>query len=173
MQLFTYAAELVRVVDGDTVRLDLDLGFYEWSGSTIEYHRAQIRRHLGFRECTAEDAGKLTEWLAASVCQAEHRCHVARASRRDPIAEHLQQARVGVGSEDMSRRASQPQREVAGACSDLADEGGRRDLESAQDFVGLLPPGARGIVQLAQVLFEIFRISKALVRRVLAHYGPS
>ena len=26
-----------------------DLGFYEWSGSTIEYHRAQIRRRLGFR----------------------------------------------------------------------------------------------------------------------------
>jgi TnpA family transposase len=50
-----------------------DLGFYEWSGSTIEYHRAQIRRHLGFRECTAEDAGKLSEWLAASVCQAERR----------------------------------------------------------------------------------------------------
>jgi len=50
-----------------------DLGFYEWAGSTIEYHRAQIRRHLGFRECTAEDAGKLTEWLAASVCQAERR----------------------------------------------------------------------------------------------------
>jgi Domain of unknown function (DUF4158) len=50
-----------------------DLGFYEWAGSTIEYHRAQIRRHLGFRECTAEDAGKLTGWLAASVCQAERR----------------------------------------------------------------------------------------------------
>lgn len=50
-----------------------DLGFYEWTGSTIEYHRAQIRRHIGFRECTAEDAGKLTEWLAASVCQAERR----------------------------------------------------------------------------------------------------
>jgi Domain of unknown function (DUF4158) len=30
-----------------------DLGFYECSGSTIGYHRAQIRRHLGFRECIA------------------------------------------------------------------------------------------------------------------------
>ena len=50
-----------------------DLGFYDWAGSPIEYHRAQIRRHLGFRECTAEDAGKLTGWLAASVCQAERR----------------------------------------------------------------------------------------------------
>jgi hypothetical protein len=27
-----------------------DLGFYEWAGSTIEYHRAQIGRHLGFRD---------------------------------------------------------------------------------------------------------------------------
>jgi Domain of unknown function (DUF4158) len=48
-----------------------DLGFYEWSGSTIEYHRAQIRHHLGFRECTADDAVKLTGWLADGVCQAE------------------------------------------------------------------------------------------------------
>lgn len=30
MALFTYAARLIRVIDGDTVRLDLDLGFYEW-----------------------------------------------------------------------------------------------------------------------------------------------
>ncbi|MEV4577053.1 DUF4158 domain-containing protein [Nonomuraea jabiensis] len=29
-----------------------ELGFYEWSGSTIEYHRHQIRTHLGFRTCT-------------------------------------------------------------------------------------------------------------------------
>ena len=42
-----------------------DLGFYEWAGSTIEYHRSQVRRHLGFRECSAEDASKLTGWLAA------------------------------------------------------------------------------------------------------------
>jgi len=55
-----------------------DLGFYEWAGSTIEYHRAQIRRHLGFRECTAEDAAKLTGWLAASVCQAERRADRVR-----------------------------------------------------------------------------------------------
>ena len=30
MPLFTYGAKLLRVVDGDTVRLDLDLGFYQW-----------------------------------------------------------------------------------------------------------------------------------------------
>src|SRR5258708_20931144 len=55
-----------------------DLGFYEWSGRTFEYHRAQVRRHFGFRECSAEDAGKLTERLAASVCQAERRADRVR-----------------------------------------------------------------------------------------------
>jgi hypothetical protein len=29
---------------------------YEFSGRTTEYHRAQIRRHFGFRDCTVEDA---------------------------------------------------------------------------------------------------------------------
>ena len=50
-----------------------DLGFYEWEGRTIEYHRAQIRRHTGFRECTAADAEKITAWLAEEVCQSEPR----------------------------------------------------------------------------------------------------
>ena len=46
-----------------------DLGFYEWSGHTSEY-QGQVRRHFWFRECSAEDGGKLSEWLAARVCQA-------------------------------------------------------------------------------------------------------
>lgn len=50
-----------------------DLGFYEREGRTIEYHRAQIRRHTGFRECTAADAEKITVWLAEEVCQSEPR----------------------------------------------------------------------------------------------------
>ena len=55
-----------------------DLGFYEWSGRTFKYHRAQVRRHLGFRECSTEDAAKLTEWLAAGVCRAERRADRVR-----------------------------------------------------------------------------------------------
>src|SRR5262249_25984925 len=43
------------------------------AGRTIEYHRAQVRRHLGFRECSAEDADTLTGWLAGGVGQAERR----------------------------------------------------------------------------------------------------
>ena len=37
-----------------------DLGFYEWSGSTIEYHRAQIRSHLGFRVASVAVKERLT-----------------------------------------------------------------------------------------------------------------
>ncbi|MEN3308939.1 MAG: hypothetical protein V7603_5141 [Micromonosporaceae bacterium] len=55
-----------------------ELGFYEWSGSTIAYHRSQIRAHLGFRECSVADAEKLTEWLAANVCEAERRPELVR-----------------------------------------------------------------------------------------------
>jgi hypothetical protein len=45
---------------------------------TIEYHRSQIRAHLGFRECSVADADKLTEWLAAHVCEAERRPELVR-----------------------------------------------------------------------------------------------
>ncbi len=48
-----------------------ELGLYEWSGRTVEFHRSQLRRHLGFRECSVEDADKLASWLAAEVCEVE------------------------------------------------------------------------------------------------------
>ncbi|WP_406530873.1 DUF4158 domain-containing protein [Streptomyces sp. I8-5] len=37
-----------------------ELESYDWTGRTVEYHRAQIRDHLGFRECSVADAEKLT-----------------------------------------------------------------------------------------------------------------
>jgi TnpA family transposase len=49
----------------------VELGLYEWSGRTVERHRGQIRAHLGFRECSVEDAEKLTARLASEVCEAE------------------------------------------------------------------------------------------------------
>ncbi|MFF3617493.1 Tn3 family transposase [Streptomyces sp. NPDC002580] len=48
-----------------------EFGSYQWTGSTIEYHRAQIREHLGFRVCSVQDAEKLTAWLAGNVAHAE------------------------------------------------------------------------------------------------------
>ncbi len=51
----------------------VDLGFYEWAGSTIEYHRAQVRDHLGYRLATVADQETLTGWLSEAVAQAERR----------------------------------------------------------------------------------------------------
>ncbi|MFD2150647.1 DUF4158 domain-containing protein [Rhodococcus jostii] len=48
-----------------------EIAFYDWSGSTIEHHRAQIRQALGFRECTGAGADALTWWLADHVTQIE------------------------------------------------------------------------------------------------------
>lgn len=46
-------------------------GDYSWSGRTIEYHRAQVRKALGFREATVGDEDQLAVWLAEAVCPVE------------------------------------------------------------------------------------------------------
>ncbi|MEU6711919.1 DUF4158 domain-containing protein [Nonomuraea sp. NPDC046802] len=40
---------------------------YDWSGRTIEYHRAQIRKFHDFREPTVGDEDKLADWLATKI----------------------------------------------------------------------------------------------------------
>jgi hypothetical protein len=53
---------------GAQVRVDPSrFGDYQWSGRTVEYHRAQIRAELGFRVATRDDEAKLTRWLAEEV----------------------------------------------------------------------------------------------------------
>jgi TnpA family transposase len=46
---------------------------YDWSGRTIERHRARIRQVLSFRESTDQDAEDLTLWLRQEVLPREHR----------------------------------------------------------------------------------------------------
>jgi len=46
---------------------------YDWRGRTIEYHRAQIRAALGFREATDEDAAVLGGWLGEQALALERR----------------------------------------------------------------------------------------------------
>ena len=41
---------------------------YRWTGSTIEYHRSQIRKALKFRESARADEDALIEWLATEIC---------------------------------------------------------------------------------------------------------
>ncbi|MGW6773622.1 DUF4158 domain-containing protein [Streptomyces sp. NPDC055037] len=56
-----------------------ELDSYDWTGRTIEYHRAQIRRHFGFRECTVADAEEVTAYLAEHVAREERRPERVRA----------------------------------------------------------------------------------------------
>ena len=65
-EVVEYVARQVGVSPGE-------LGFYDWSGRSIKDHPAQIRRALGFRECTAADADKLADWLAVYVAGAQRR----------------------------------------------------------------------------------------------------
>jgi Domain of unknown function (DUF4158) len=104
-----------------------DLGFYEWAGSTIEYHRAQVRRHLGFRECSAEDANKLTGCPTAGVCRAERRAdrvreelfRLAEASSPDPMtpsAPWCTRLRGEKKLRDLSPRTSPPAPPTGAPC---------------------------------------------------------
>lgn len=44
---------------------------YDWAGRAVKYHRAQIRKALGFREATVGDEDKLAAWLDEEVCPVE------------------------------------------------------------------------------------------------------
>nr|WP_255357040.1 DUF4158 domain-containing protein [Pseudonocardia sp. EC080625-04] len=72
------ADEVVGFVAGQVGVPASELGFYDWSGRTIKAHRAEVRRVLGFRECSTEDAEKLTGWLGAEVAEAERRPELVR-----------------------------------------------------------------------------------------------
>ena len=97
-----------------------DLGFYEWDGRTVEYHRAQVRKFLGFRECTVADAEKLAAWLAGEVCQSERRAERVRE-------ELLQRCR----QEGIEQPAGQDEPDhrlgAAGGGEDAGGEGDRTD----------------------------------------------
>jgi hypothetical protein len=67
-----------------------ELGLYDWTGRTIEYHRAQIRDHLGFRVCGVADAEKLTQWLAITVAHAER--HPDQV--REELFKHCREERI-------------------------------------------------------------------------------
>jgi hypothetical protein len=117
------SAEVPRVASAYVARqLGIDpsaIAGYGWSGRTIEYHRAQIRRALGFRQTTEADEARLAQWLAAEVCPVELDRHRlveglvtrCRAERLEPPAP---------GQLDRCRRCISPdtvQMDSAAACS--------------------------------------------------------
>ena len=55
-----------------------ELGDYEWSSRAARFHRAAIREHFGFRECSTADADTAVAWLAEHVCERERSTSVVR-----------------------------------------------------------------------------------------------
>ncbi len=62
---------------------------YDWRGRTIEYHRAQVRAALGFREATLDDAEALGRWLDSQVLAMERRPDRLLATAREHCRSQL------------------------------------------------------------------------------------
>jgi TnpA family transposase len=78
------AAEVPRgIVDYLAQQVDVEpetWAQYDWKGRSIEYHRAQIRQYLGFREASIADGEGLRTWLCDQVLATTHRLeHVREA----------------------------------------------------------------------------------------------
>jgi len=56
---------------------------YDWRGRTVEYHRAQVRAALGFREAALDDAEALGRWLDGQVLALERRPDRLLAAARE------------------------------------------------------------------------------------------
>jgi hypothetical protein len=150
-----------------------DLGFYEWSGRTFKYHRAQVRRHLGFRECSTEDAAKLTEWLAAGVCRAERRADRVReellarcrAERIEPpsagrcdriIRSALHQAEQALTARVTARLGPDASARLAALAAAADDDEGDGAEPSALALIKSVP----GNVSLESMLTEIGKLTR-------------
>jgi TnpA family transposase len=73
------------------VKVDAELfGEYRWTGSTVEYHRSQIRMFHDFREPTVGDEDKLTVWLAGELCPVE----ILRDRLREALVARCRQERI-------------------------------------------------------------------------------
>ncbi len=147
------------------------VGFYEWSGRTFTRHRAEIRAHFGFRECTVADADDLAGWLASGYAQEERRYELVRdallaelrsRSIEPPAPDRVERiVRSGLRQAEktlVSRISGRLPGEVRARLLALvsADEG---DGDSEADL-GLLAliKAATGNVSLASMLTEVSRL---------------
>src|SRR5579875_858897 len=155
----TYVAEQVKVPPETFAE-------YAWSGRTIEYHRAQIRSALGFREATSEDADRLSQWLASEVCPAElreehlrsavlSRCRTERIEPPGKIDRIIGSAAAAFErrfSEEVSGRLSE---ETAKLLEDLLadDDAGRTALVELK-----ADPGRLGLETLVSEITRLQRV---------------
>jgi hypothetical protein len=147
------------------------LGFYEWSGRTSKRHRAEIRAHFGFRECTAEDADELAGWLAAGYAQEERRYELVRdallaelrsRSVEPPAPDRVERiVRSGLRQAEkivVSRVSGRLPGEVrARLLALVSEDAGDGESEADPGLLALVKASA-GNVSLASMLTEISRL---------------
>lgn len=166
------APEVVEFVARQVQVDPAELATYGWTGRTIEYHRAQIRQALGFRECTTGDADKLSGWLAEHVAQTERhpeqvreellgRC---RAERIEPPStgrvERIVRSALHQAEETLCRRVvSRLAPHVVARIEALVDVGDTEDAETAagSNLFALIKSEA-GNVSLETMLTEIDKL---------------
>jgi Domain of unknown function (DUF4158) len=162
------------------------LGFYEWSGRTMERHRAEIRRHFGFRECTVADAAKLTDWLAGGYTQRERRFELVReellAECRQRCLEPPTPGRVdrivrsGLHQGERLLAVRIVNRLPAEVVARLRELVAVPDVENGEPTALSVIKGSTGNVSLASMLSEIHRLEVVraigLPVEVLADIAP-
>ena len=115
---------------------------YAWSGSTIEYHRAQVRKLLAFREATSADASALASWLSERVLLRERAIERVRQIALERYRE-LRLEPPTTGHLDRSLRSAIHNHEAAfceGALKHLSAES-----RAALDRLLLPLPGSSGL----------------------------
>lgn len=69
---------------------------YSWTGRTIKYHRAQIRKVYGTRPPAEDDEDRWARWLAEEMCPTEtNRDRLAAALRRRCRSERVEPPSTG------------------------------------------------------------------------------
>ena len=147
------------------------VGFYEWSGRTLTRHRAEIRAHFGFRECTVTDADDIAGWLAGGCAQEERRYELVRdvllaelrsRSIEPPTPDRVERiVRSGLRQAEralVSRVSGRLPAEVRARLLALVSaEEGDGDSEADPGLLVLIK-AATGNVSLASMLTEISRL---------------
>lgn len=140
-----------------------ELGFYDWSGRTIKAHRAEVRRVLGFRECSVDDAEKLSQWLAVEVAETERRpeqvrealLQRCRSERLEPptpartsriVASAMHRAEEALFGRVVSRLDAQTVARLLELLA-AADDDGEQDDHAATSSRGVGTPGLLGLIR--------------------------
>jgi hypothetical protein len=67
-----------------------ELGSYKWKGRTIEYHRAQIRKLLGFKRWRADYTKRVVHWPQTSVVPNQN----GYEQLKDALLKHLRKLKI-------------------------------------------------------------------------------